>query len=318
MLFVGPSLLAGIGQVTRTYALSVGGEFVTFGDKALKDHYPCVFIFALPLDQHVEMIEQYYKKLAPRMILMTVCETETVHPDYAKLLKVSDTIYCPSEFAAFVLQRQFPQGDFKVLHHWVQPVPKSVATSIVPYTFYTIGNIMDPRKNIRMLIEAFMRLNMKDCRLVLKATCKQPVEWKFPNVQIINGILSDKAMDDVHDMCHCYVNCSHSEGVGMGAVEAAMRDKPVIITKYGGLKEYVQTPYVVDCTVGEIGFDDFLYTKNLKWGQPSLDSLMHHMKECYDKRLETGDHTFSRNLVSAVPAHISKLAKLPGQQKATR
>ena len=221
MLFVGPSLLAGIGQVTRTYALSVGGEFVTFGDKALKDHYPCVFIFALPLDQHVEMIEQYYKKLAPRMILMTVCETETVHPDYAKLLKVSDTIYCPSEFAAFVLQRQFPQGDFKVLHHWVQPVPKSVATSIVPYTFYTIGNIMDPRKNIRMLIEAFMRLNMKDCRLVLKATCKQPVEWKFPNVQIINGILSDKAMDDVHDMCHCYVNCSHSEGVGMGAVEAA-------------------------------------------------------------------------------------------------
>ena len=95
-------------------------------------------------------------------------------------------------------------------------------------------------------------------------------------------------------------------------------DKPVIITKYGGLKEYVQTPYVVDCTVGEIGFDDFLYTKNLKWGQPSLDSLMHHMKECYDKRLVTWDHTFSRNLVSAVPAHISKLAKLPGQQKATR
>jgi hypothetical protein len=104
----------------------------------------------------------------------------------------------------------------------------------------------------------------------------------------------------------------------MGAVEAAMRDKPVIITKYGGLKEYVKTPYVVDCTVGDIGFDDFLYTKDLKWGQPSLDSLMQHMKECYDKRLVTWDHTFSRNLVSAVPDHISKLARLPGQQKEKR
>ena len=32
----------------------------------------------------------------------------------------------------------------------------------------------------------------------------------------------------------CYVSFSSSEGVGMGAVEAAIRNKPVIITDYGG------------------------------------------------------------------------------------
>lgn len=302
MLFVGPSLLAGIGQVTRTYALSVGGEFVTFGDKALKDHYPCVFIFALPLDQHVEMIEQYYKKLAPRMILMTVCETESVHPDYGKLLKVSDTIYCPSNFAAFVLQRQFPQGDFKVLHHWVQPVPKSVTTSIVPYTFYTIGNVMDPRKNIKMLIEAFVRLQLPDARLLLKATCKVPVTWRIPNVVVVNGLLSDEELEtQIHRQGHCYVNCSHSEGVGMGAVEAALRGKPVIITDFGGLKEYVpDTPFVVKCTRTEIQQDDFLFQKGMVWGQPSLEDLMSHMRTCYESRITEWDHPGTKTLLSSV------------------
>jgi glycosyltransferase involved in cell wall biosynthesis len=108
-----------------------------------------------------------------------------------------------------------------------------------PYTFYTIGNIADPRKNIQGLINAFLECNFgTEARLVLKATCFHPITLKIPGVVVINGLLSDEALERVHASCHCYVNCSHSEGVGMGAVEAALRSKPVIITDYGGLKEY--------------------------------------------------------------------------------
>ena len=47
-------------------------------------------------------------------------------------------------------------------------------------------------------------------------------------------------MDKIHKSSDCYVSFSSSEGVGMGAVEAALRGKPVIITDYGGAPEYVK------------------------------------------------------------------------------
>jgi glycosyltransferase involved in cell wall biosynthesis len=69
------------------------------------------------------------------------------------------------------------------------------------------------------------------------------VEWKVPNVHIINGLLPDDVIRDLHDQCHCYVSFSSSEGVGMGAVEAALYNKPVIITDYGAPREYIKTKY---------------------------------------------------------------------------
>jgi glycosyltransferase involved in cell wall biosynthesis len=158
---------------------------------------------------------------------------------------------------------------------------------------------MDPRKNIRGLIDAYLRCGFRDAaHLVLKATCLQPVEWRVPGVTVINGLLSDEDLEKVHDGGHCYVNCSHSEGVGMGAVEAALRAKPVIITNYGGLKEYVRTPWVVSCTKGPIGFDDFLFTKDLEWGHPSGEDLQKCLSECFEKKVTSWDHEHTRQIMS--------------------
>jgi glycosyltransferase involved in cell wall biosynthesis len=124
---------------------------------------------------------------------------------------------------------------------------------------------------------------------------------------VINGLLSDEALEKIHGSCHCYVNCSHSEGVGMGAVEAALRSKPVIITDYGGLKEYVQTPWVVPCTKGPIGFDDFLFTKDLEWGHPSQEGLITALRDCFQKRATFWDHAHTRNLMTEVTQHLPHL-----------
>lgn len=87
----------------------------------------------------------------------------------------------------------------------------------------------------------------------------------------------------------------------MGAVEAALRDKPVIITSYGGLIEYVQTPFVVDASMlVPVGVDDFLFTKNLMWGKPSLDNLVKHMRTCATERLTSWDHSFTKGLLGEV------------------
>jgi glycosyltransferase involved in cell wall biosynthesis len=310
-LFVGPVLLAGIGQVTKKYADLMESEYVVFGQRAKLTYYDNVFIFALPVDQQLDMIKHYYSVLTPNLIIMTVCETDTVHPSYGKLLDISDTIYCPSEFSRNVLATQFPKGNFKLLHHWTPEVPIVNPTCTRPYVFYTIGNIADPRKNIQMLIKAFRECRFPSAKLVLKATCKDEINIDDPNITIINGLLSDDELNKLHGECHCYVNCSHSEGVGMGAVEAAMRNKPVIIPEYGGLGEYVKTPYIIKCGKKSIGFNDFLYTPELVWGDPDFLSLKDHMMNCYFHHVYTQDHSATRQLMSMVKVHIAALGKAP-------
>lgn len=300
-LFIGPNPLAGIGQVTMRYAELMKGNYCQF-DQNPTGEYDFGFAFILPVDWQLERIRSVFQKVCKKMAYMTVCETETVHESYGKLLEFQP-IYCPSEFAQGVLKRQFPQGDWRILRHWIPEPPLTTGlrgTATGPYTFYSIGNIADPRKNISMLIKAFLELQLPGARLVLKATCKQEIKSQWPGVLIINGLIDNTQLDSIHDSCDCYINCSHSEGVGMGAVEAAMRNKPVIISEYGGLKEYVKTPYIVLCTLGPIGFNDFLYTPEMLWGHPSYEMLKTYMAQCYNLKLRTQDHSWTRSMVRSV------------------
>ena len=96
------------------------------------------------------------------------------------------------------------------------------------------------------------------------------------------------------DLSDCYVSFSSSEGVGMGAVEAAIRDKPVIITNYGGAPEYVKTPYTIDCELQELQNDDFLFKKGMQWGKPNKEQLLEFMNDAYEKRLRYMDHSHTK------------------------
>jgi glycosyltransferase involved in cell wall biosynthesis len=302
-LFIGPTALAGIGQVTKRYSRLVpDGEYVEFGQKPKHDKYDTGFAFVLPLADQLALVDQY-AKFCKKMIYMTICETETVNPAYGMLVGRYSPIYVASEFCKKVFKKQFPQGDWRILRLFADapPVPR-VNPFTEPYIFYTIGNVADPRKNINALLNAMA--NFPRAHLLIKATCNQPIQVNHPRVTIINGLLTDEQMENVHAKGHCYVNCSHSEGVGMGAVEAALRNKPVIITDYGGLKEYVKTPFVVKCNLGPIGFDDFLFTRDLVWGHPSYEDLVSHMATCYEQRLTTWEHSHTTGLLTAVPAEL--------------
>jgi glycosyltransferase involved in cell wall biosynthesis len=311
-LFIGPTLLAGIGQVTHNYSkLISGSEYVELGQRPKRARYSHGFAFILPIESQLILIENY-SKLCDRMIYMTVCETEPVNPCYG-ILERFGTIHVPSEFSKLILQNQFPKITWKILHHSAPcPIPKFNERVGKNYIFYTIGNAIDPRKNMKGIIEAFIRCQFPNAMLLIKATCNRDVPWKIPGVQIINGLISDEEIEKIHEMSHCYINCSHSEGVGMGAVEAALRDKPVIIADYGGLKEYVRTPWVVPCVKGPIGFDDFLFTKDLNWGYPDRLELERCMKECYEQNVTRWDHSWTRDIVRKVPGNLLEAGGVRG------
>lgn len=313
-LFVGPQTLSGIGQVTARYARLMGGEFVVAGDAPKKAHYSRGFIFILPIQHFIDACA-HYAKLCDSMMYMTICETDTVHEDYGKLGALSRTLYTPSEFCKNIFEKQFPELTFKVVHLWAdpEPLPREPVFGLIhteAFTFYTIGNVMDFRKNFRMFMEAFVRCEfpLGSARILVKATCKAPVSSPVPFVTVINELLTNGQMEAVHEAGDCYVNCSHSEGVGMGAVEAALRNKPVIITDYGGLKEYVRTPYVVRCTPCPVGVDDFLFLKEMTWGQPDLQELILFMKHAYEHRATPylAEKGFTAGLVAAVPSEFNQ------------
>lgn len=288
MIFVGYSLSSGLGQHCKKLSqLFPGAEYYQFGqDIPETDH---AFLFAIPVEQTLQCIPAIKEK-AKKVTCMTVCETDPVHEDYGKLCALFDKVAVPSEFCRDVLSRQFPDTEFYIIH---AHIPQR------PYTFYHIGNIADDRKQFSKILEAFVRLNKPDARLLVKATCNRPVEIKLPNVEVINGLVSDRDMDVIHGLGDCYVGFSKSEGVGMGAVEAAMRDKPVITTEYGGSSEYIRTPYMIHCETQQLERDDFLFVKGTSWGKPSFDQLLAFMEDAYSKRLQYMDHAHTKQLVSA-------------------
>ena len=94
----------------------------------------------------------------------------------------------------------------------------------------------------------------------MKATAKVDVDIHLPRVEVINvSYLMKRWTTFTTD--ETAMSFSHSEGVGMGAVEAALRDKPVIITNYGGAPEYIKTLYTIDCELQELEQDDFLFKR---------------------------------------------------------
>ena len=290
MIIIGPHLKTGIGQHALKYVqlFLPDGKYCEIGKQLPESDNGLIFV--IPTRDHIEYIK-YAKTKVKNLACMTVCETETVHEDYGLIMKEFKRVAVPSEFCKRVLSRQFPDNEFYVIHvHIPQPKEK-------PYTFYHIGNIMDPRKKFRDILQAFVRLNEPNTRLVVKATSNQAVQIQFPRVEVINDMLSEDEMDTLHNRCDCYVGFSHSEGVGMGAVEAAIRDKPVIITNYGGAPEYIKTPYTIDCGLQELERDDFLFKKGMVWGEPNFDQLLEFMRHAYDNRVRHMDHEHTKNLV---------------------
>ena len=288
MIVIGPHLLTGIGQHAKKYT----NVFETASYHEIGSELPVSehgLIFTIPVRYHIDYI-RYAKTRVKNLACMTVCETETVHEDYGLIMKEFKRVAVPSEFCKRVLSRQFPDNEFYVIHAHIPQPPK-------PYTFYHIGNVLDQRKNFKQILEAFVRLNKPDTRLIVKATCGRDVELKIPNVEVINGLISDEEMNKLHDRCDCYVSFSNSEGVGMGAVEAAMRDKPVIITNYGGSPEYVKTPYTIDCELQELERDDFLFKRGMTWGKPNPSQLLEFMEDVYTKKLRYMDHTYTKKIV---------------------
>ena len=300
MLFIGSTPLSGIGQYILKYTqLFPDHKYIQFNEEVPEGED--VFVFPLPYGNIYDKLREIKHK-SRSVICMTICATETVHADYGKIFEIFPDIAVSSEFCRRVFARQFPDTNFHIIRAYIPykftPRPEWSMKSGV-YRFYHIGNVLDQRKNTNEIIRAFIELNLPDAMLILKATALRPVDIQHPRIKVINGLLPQDKLDAIHDMCDCYVSFSSSEGIGLGAVEAAIRDKPVILPEYGGAPDYIKSDYMISCGTQEVPCDDFLFKKGMIWGKPDFEQLKSFMKDVCEKKIRQVDHSFTRQRVSA-------------------
>ena len=108
MIFIGPTFPGGIARWSLKYkSLFPNSKHYTLADEIpICDH---AVVFALPVDVFWDRYE-YLKSRIKHISCMTICETETVHEDFGRLMGEFKRIGVPSEFCKRVFSKQFPDN----------------------------------------------------------------------------------------------------------------------------------------------------------------------------------------------------------------
>lgn len=146
-----------------------------------------------------------------------------------------------------------------------------------------ISKITDGRKNVKRLIQAAIDYNFN---LVLAGSISNEADFK-PLKSLIDthenivylGRISDEELLDLYNRAKVFALPSINEGVGMVAVEAAACGCDIVITNFGGPKEYYNgmakevNPY----NIAQIGEAVLNYIN----GDSSQPQLYEHIKNNY-------------------------------------
>jgi glycosyltransferase involved in cell wall biosynthesis len=131
-----------------------------------------------------------------------------------------------------------------------------------------------------------------------------------PEIRLSTNRLTRDEIDALHIGGDCFVNLSRGEGWGLGAFDAAAFGKPVVVTGWGGTREFLPDgyPYYVDYdlvpTTSEEADDWFHPRPGEQWAKAHTEhaaELLRHVFEHRDEAREWG-----RALQSTVTAEFAE------------
>ncbi len=121
------------------------------------------------------------------------------------------------------------------------------------------------------------------------------------------SLLSDAQINGIHNRCHCFVSMTKGEGTGYTACQAALLNKPIIISNYSATPEYITHAHFVDVDLGPALYCDKNYEKHKNcgntcylnenfdityqlWGIPRASQVRDHMRRCRAENIRDGFH----------------------------
>jgi glycosyltransferase involved in cell wall biosynthesis len=157
--------------------------------------------------------------------------------------------------------------------------------------FLSIARLSDTRKNVRTLVDAFLRQSpsMPRAQLIVKISSDDP-EPPLRHSQVIwlRETLSDAEITALYRLAHVYVSAHHAEGWGLTLSDAMLLGTPVIATGYSGNLEFMtaENSYLLRCTEGPIQAAEYyaMFDGSMRWAHPDTADLEHTLRLVYENR----------------------------------
>ncbi|BAV07522.1 Glycosyl transferases group 1 [Filimonas lacunae] len=103
----------------------------------------------------------------------------------------------------------------------------------------------------------------------------------------ITDTLSEEDIQHLHLQGSCFVSLARGEGWGMGAYEATWFNKPVIITGYGGVMDYLSSAnsFLVNYTLSPVqtAFGNNSYSSSQSWALADIQHARRLMRLVYEQ-----------------------------------
>ena len=249
----------------------------------------------------------------------TIWETSKLHPDwpgYMNNIGISKVLVgcnwnkkvfkeCGVEKPIGVVQHGINLDDFKD----IKPFPVAGVDKDT-YMFYSIFQWTE-RKHPLALIKAYWHefKEKDDVALVLKTyrgdysdgekeavrtTLKRlkdvtPMDY-YPPIYLLPHMLSEDEMTGLHARGDCYVSLDRGEGFGLSPFTAGACGNPIIVTNYGGAKEYAKqdNSYLVNYVLTPVFGMPWSpwYRGDQLWAEPDVLHGAQLMRQVYENQEE--------------------------------
>jgi glycosyltransferase involved in cell wall biosynthesis len=196
----------------------------------------------------------------PYRIIYTMFESTKIPDDWIEYLNGADKVLVPSKWCADVFAKSgietkvVPLGYNHRIFQYKERENKRVAHAPFKFLHYNAYNL---RKGFLELVNAFTKEfdPSEPVKLILKTTLKQPPfpfpPSRYPNIEVIQGEVSDDKLADLCHECDSFVFPSRGEGFGITPLEAMATGMPTIVPNAHGISEYFDKEYMYEVKVKE-------------------------------------------------------------------
>ncbi|WP_459938209.1 glycosyltransferase [Desulfonatronum parangueonense] len=233
-----------------------------------------------------------------------------------------DEIWTCTPFSATAFLKYFEK--VRVLEHIVarsEPSPEDlmrikskIGHREDQFYFYSIVDSVNPRKNLRSLLDIFVKNfhSNKNVHLVIKQYRHAVDLGSLPQVISIDKDLSPGELSALHKSCDCYVSLHHAEAWGLTISDAMFFGNPVIGTGFSGNMHYMNeaNSYPVNHSLDHVHEEMCrripLYRPEMTWAYPDLRHAGYLMKKLSRHKTNPKMQKAIKDMSAFRPTEISR------------